>query len=139
MSDCGLEPPSAYSAKFSFLPINNFGVIIYVPPIFVLPPSQSLIQSSIVDSRTMVYASLISVFQPSSVCICKPTLPSNELEGTLVSLTMYDIRLSVVIFTSGRFVSSIFVQSKAIRLSPRQTVIWVQASSSWGLEPSKSA
>mgnify|MGYP007025195561 CR=1 FL=1 len=35
---------------------NIFGVIIYVPPTFVLLPSQSLIQSSIVDSRTIVNA-----------------------------------------------------------------------------------
>lgn len=63
--------------------------MMYVLPIFVLPPSQSCIQSNIVDSRTTVYENDTCVIYPSSVVIDNGTEPCNVLFGIEVILNKY--------------------------------------------------
>ena len=131
MSFLGLDPVGPYWANWSFFPINSFGVIMYVLPIFVLPPSQSCIQSNIVDSRTTVYENDTCVIYPSSVVIDNGTEPCNVLFGIEVIFNKY-----VVLFVLVKDIpicslpDNREVQLKGIILSPLNTVMYVHALSS---------
>ena len=122
-----------------FLPTNNLGVIRYVLPIVVLLFSQSLIQSSIVDSRMTEYWKITVATNSSSVATSNVRVPDKASVGIDFMINRFVASVPAISYSILSLLGVTELIVNGTFTSPRTTVMSLYASSKTGFVPSKSA
>ena len=117
------SPIAFCSVTCSRFPTKIFGVIRYVLPIVVLLFSQSLIQSSIVDSRITEYWKITVATNSSSVATSAVTVPDKASTGTSVRASRFVASVPPTSYLIPVWLGVIEVMVNGTLTSPLTTVI----------------